>query len=270
MTDKTNPYMLSDATRKALERFGPGSGLSNKQPGKPQPLPVPAADWELWAQMSKATLIEVVAVSLNLDPRAIKLPSKYSILSESIYATPGNEFDRRLKIACAHVGKTGPIKSLDFFSPEVLAYGPASATVSLPQFASWALGMGWELPDKFPRLAPVLSVPAERVGQTPAPVLSPAKSSPVVQAPAGEPQAKRRGLWDVVTPYIIETMQAGQYATAKELFNALEAKAGSDSPFDKGKGLNRYSLFVRETCEPLALKTLQNSWKKLRTDAGRK
>ena len=84
-----------------------------------------------------------------------------------------------------------------------------------------------------------------------------------------QPQAKRRTLWDVVTPYIIETMQAGQYPNAKQLFNALEAKAGQSSPFDKGSGSSRGSLFVRELSKPLALKTLQNHWEKLLTEAAK-
>lgn len=88
------------------------------------------------------------------------------------------------------------------------------------------------------------------------------QAAPVVQVPA-----KRRTLWDVVTPYIIEVMQAGQYASAKELFKALETKAGQGSPFDKGSDNNRYSLFVRDICEPLAWKTLQNRWPKLREAA---
>ena len=79
--------------------------------------------------------------------------------------------------------------------------------------------------------------------------------------------ATRRTLWDVVTPHIVETMQGGQYATAKELFNILEKRAGPDSPFDKGVGNNRESLFVRETSQTLSLKTLQNNWQELLTAA---
>ena len=108
--------------------------------------------------------MEVVAVSLNLDPRAIKPPNKFAALTEKIYAAPEIEFNRRLKIACAHLGKTGPIKTLDFLPPEHLFHGPATATVSLQQFAQWAQGMGWELPEKFPRLK--AAPPAPRTSQS--------------------------------------------------------------------------------------------------------
>ena len=77
-------------------------------------------------------------------------------------------------------------------------------------------------------------------------------------------RAKPRTWWDVSSAYIVEVMQAGQYATAKELYRALEAKAGPNAPFDKGTGASRGSLFVREIAQPLSLKTVQNNWPALR------
>jgi hypothetical protein len=87
------------------------------------------------------------------------------------------------------------------------------------------------------------------------------------QAAPESATTQRRTLWDVVTPYIVETMQAGQYVSAKELFKALEKKSGPDSPFEKGEGNNRAGLFVREASQTLSLKTLQNNWPKLMTAA---
>lgn len=78
---------------------------------------------------------------------------------------------------------------------------------------------------------------------------------------------KRPTLWDVATPYIVETMKAKQFADAKRLFKELEAKAGKNSPFDKGEGPNRGVLFVREIAQTLALKTLQNNFPKLKEAA---
>ena len=86
-------------------------------------------------------------------------------------------------------------------------------------------------------------------------------------APVMKTKAKRRTWWDVSSPYIVDVMRAGQYATCKELYRALEAKAGPDSPFDKGTGDNRGSLFVRDIAESLSLKTVQNNWQSLREQA---
>ena len=84
-------------------------------------------------------------------------------------------------------------------------------------------------------------------------------------APMVGARAKPRTWWDVSSAYIVEVVQAGQYATAKELYHALEAKAGAaDSPFDKGTGAKRGSLFVREIAKSLSLKTVQNKWPALR------
>lgn len=88
-------------------------------------------------------------------------------------------------------------------------------------------------------------------------------------APVAYVRVKRRSWWDF-SPYIIEIMQAGQYATAKKLFKALEAKAGPNSPFEKGTGDNHSNLFIRELAKPLKLKTLQNNWKELREEAAKK
>ena len=83
-------------------------------------------------------------------------------------------------------------------------------------------------------------------------------------APVVKTKAKRRTWWDVSSPYIVEVMRAGQYATCKELYRALEGKAGPDSPFDKGTGANRGRLFVREIARTLDVKTVHNKWATLR------
>lgn len=100
-----------------------------------------------------------------------------------------------------------------------------------------------------------------------APTPQAAQVSPVEEP---VPPAKRSSLWDAVTPYIVETMRAGQFATAKLLFNALEATVGEGSPFEKGTGDNRGSLYVRDLSAPLALKTLQNKWQELLAEASKK
>ena len=100
--------------------------------------------------------------------------------------------------------------------------------------------------------------------QAAAPAPVPVVADSASNAPTLEPKTKPRTWWDVSSAYIVEVMQAGQYATAKELYRALEAKAGPNAPFDKGTGANRGSLFVREIAQPLSVKTVQNNWPALR------
>ena len=83
-------------------------------------------------------------------------------------------------------------------------------------------------------------------------------------APVAKTKAKRRTWRDVSSAYIIEVMRTGQYATAKELYRALEVKTGPGTPFDRGTGASRGNLFVREIAQSLSLKTVQNEWPKLR------
>ena len=91
-----------------------------------------------------------------------------------------------------------------------------------------------------------------------------AKQAEPQAAPVTNAKAKPRTWWDVSSAYIVQVIQAGQYATGKELYRALEAKAGPNGPFDRGEGANRGSLFVREIAQSLSVKTVQNNWPALR------
>lgn len=79
----------------------------------------------------------------------------------------------------------------------------------------------------------------------------------------------RRRTWrDVAKPYMVEKLRGGRFATAVALNHAMHEEAGSaESPFDKGEGRHRGSLWVREISAPLALKTIQNSWAELQDAA---
>jgi len=114
-------------------------------------------------------------------------------------------------------------------------------------------------PDASP--GPPASAPPAAQAAPPAP----SAAANIEPAPKVPPTERRRNWWDVAGPYMVATLRAGQYATAKELDAALTAGAGQpDSPFDKGEGQNRGSLFVREIGKPLSLKTIRNNWQKLR------
>ena len=93
----------------------------------------------------------------------------------------------------------------------------------------------------------------------PAPVPDPATPTA-----AAKIRSVRRTWLDVAGPYIVQVMKAEGCTTAKELFRALEKKAGPNSPFDRGFGNNREKLYVREIAQSLSVKTVQNNWEKVR------
>lgn len=103
----------------------------------------------------------------------------------------------------------------------------------------------------------------------PEPQTAPAKPNTVevgqVAAPATPGKTSIPEWLNVTSDYIAGLMKEGRYGTAKELFNALEAKAGTDSPFEKGAVQNRGSLYVRAIAATVTLKTMQNNWSKIRS-----
>lgn len=226
------PNSLSPATLKALARFGPGNQSNIVPTSKPQPLPLPVTDWELWAHMPKATLTETVAVSLGIDPSATKPGSGY--------VEPGKEYDRRLKIACAYVSHAGPLKSLDTLPPMHLLYGPSTATVSLPQFAEWALSMGWTLPEQFPRWK---AAPVKTVKQQPAPEQSLATPAPVVVAGAWVAKAQARA-----REIVRESKERDRYPSQENLGDTIAAEfrkagiVGADGKPLTGATIKRHAL----------------------------
>lgn len=93
--------------------------------------------------------------------------------------------------------------------------------------------------------------------------------APVATPAAEKPQRKT---WrDVAWAYVVGRLRAGKFSSAVELNHTLHAEAEREgSPFDKGEGHHRGSLWVREIAQPLKLKTIQNAWQELRTAAGLK
>ena len=69
--------------------------------------------------------------------------------------------------------------------------------------------------------------------------------------------------------YIVTVMKAQQANTVKKLYRALEAKAGSDSPFDKGTGQSAGRLYVRDIAGTLSEGTLKNFMPELKKMATR-
>ncbi len=148
------------------------------------------ADWNTWAFIPTTSLQEAVFLSLDLEPD----PKGFNGALVMDYAKAGKsdpigvlrELNRRMKIACANVDELAKF-SMSYHRDT------QKAKVSLSKFGTWAEGMEWSLPDKFPRqpapahhqtsdvtdceavAAPVVTVqaePAPAQNATPAPVVA--------------------------------------------------------------------------------------------------
>ena len=129
--------------------------------------------------------------------------------------------------------------------------------------------------DEFSRLTELFGLtvavgPATEPQTAPATDTATTAPAPVVAADLLDTMERthvKRKTWrDVAWTYVVETFKGGQYSTAKNFYRALENKAGAnDSPFDKGTGMHLHSLYVREICETVTLKTIQNAWAEIKT-----
>ena len=142
------------------------------------------------------------------------------------------------------------------------ATGSATLQHSIPremaQSLADALGLPW--PVELGGLSGTVDAPRAEGASLPAPVSTPAAEKP------------QRKTWrDVAWAYVVGRLRTGKFSSAVELNHTLHAEAERDgSPFDKGEGHHRGSLWVREIAQPLKLKTIQNAWQELRSAAGLK
>ena len=188
---------------------------------------------------------------------------------------------------------SGELRAREHITGEYLEPGHdaySDGDIDLQDFCNWANKAGFiGVPDDGLELAAAFGLPREAYlseSQQALPLKIQATTSPaperqatpvgaviasggVVTDKAGpvtvEIGKKRRGWRDITWPYLLEVFQSGNYSTAKDFYQALERKAGADSPFELGTGLNRGSLFIRQINQTFSLKTVQNyAWKELR------
>jgi hypothetical protein len=227
------------------------SGLERHRREREREAEIPM-DWEMWRSMATVKLWEALVLSIGENPTR-PMPSA----SESEVNV---KYHTRLRVADSHRLSGGTL------APILIVDPGQEERVNLALFASWALSLGWQLPDEFPRsdansatAAPIKPFRNDAVAADhSAPLAVPTAVSKVAKQP--------RKTWrDVAWKYIVNRMRAGKFPTAVELNYALHNEAGGDgSPFEKGEGQHRGSLWVSEISRPLALKTIQNHWKELK------
>lgn len=111
-----------------------------------------AADWNFWSQMINVELWKAVALSCNREPRDTEFlqewrETKGPYGDDSLVVSIA-QFTDRLEITKSHLSTHGKLK------PKWIIVGqPADSGVNLSEFASWALGMKWEIPPEFAAMA---------------------------------------------------------------------------------------------------------------------
>ena len=95
----------------------------------------PTIDWDMWRSMATVELVDALALSVGCSPDSML--SQYS-------AAQASEFAKRLRVAESHCGPGGTLPLV------VVVAGDKQSRVRLPDFASWALALGWQLPELFP------------------------------------------------------------------------------------------------------------------------
>ncbi len=110
------------------------------------------ADWALWSQMSVAPLWEAIVLSMGRSPADREAVIGLLFFSDGRLDQKDKKYLaeclRRMRIAVSHMSNGGPIKPLRLHNRQE---ADSRNTISLPQFGDWARGLGWKLPDQFPR-----------------------------------------------------------------------------------------------------------------------
>ena len=142
-----------------------------------------AADWALWSKLPTAEVLSAVVLSLGIEPLKLSTRRRFDEVERRYNAlVPG--FRSRYTLACANVSKTGPLHTV---GSALLVNGRGGAIVSLPEFGAWAIGIGWELPERFPRCAS-----AAKPNAVEPPAAEPAPAGDAGQTGSGTPWRLKR------------------------------------------------------------------------------
>ena len=208
-------------------------------------------DWAWANSLRSLAIFEAATLSLGFELNSFA-PVGQRFTNREVNEPPA-EYRERVILAY-EAARDDSLKVMGRTAARGEAYDPLAGfddgqlwDVAPADFRRWCDAEGFAVPAEW--------VPRDYSKEVPAP------TEPASKTPAQI--AKRRSWLDVTGVYVTEILRTGQYANAKALFNALELKAGTGSPFDRGVGANRGSLFVRELSQTLKMKTVQNNWEKL-------
>lgn len=124
--------------------------------------PTRTPNWAKWRHIPNARVWQAVALSLSIDPDKVK-HSPHSWRIKRHLFCEDSEFKDRIDIACTNLGHPGGIVSNSTFLGGTTLDDRTKYEVSLPQFAEWAMRIGWEIPSELVELAE--TAPSQSIGQ---------------------------------------------------------------------------------------------------------
>lgn len=120
-------------------------------------------DWTKWRHVPEVTLIEGVALSLNIDPSEFDFIDHRGMVhaySALVSAENRLEHEKRLFIAKRNSGVNRALK------PTGNTELSGSIQVLLPQFAAWVCSMKWSIPQELVEIARDSATDLKHIGPT--------------------------------------------------------------------------------------------------------
>lgn len=113
-----------------------------------------AVDWQVWQHVPDAHLWEAVAISLNREPRSIKVyPQGW--MDNGLIFEESKPFTDRLLIAERNLTAAA---GTGLRAHSLVVGTPYQCSVSLAEFAAWALSLPWDIPPEMERMAATASM----------------------------------------------------------------------------------------------------------------
>lgn len=109
-------------------------------------------NWNVWTRVPDTELWKAVALSLGIDPGGINI-NEHSWMVEELLFTEDREFDDRLIVAESNLNLGDDTKSLHAVS---IGTSKRTCTISLAEFAAWALSIDWKIPEELAAMAKTL------------------------------------------------------------------------------------------------------------------
>ncbi len=109
-------------------------------------------EWGVWSNIPDVKLWEAVALSLNLDPRCVKVNRNSWMVGTSVI-DESPEFSARLLVAERNL-TSQKLRPRAFIISQ-----PRQCDVSLHEFSVWAISVGWNLPPELMEIAERTDVP---------------------------------------------------------------------------------------------------------------